>query len=260
MVHTRVRSLILPDHALDVRHLIAARSLVPSGARPIIAKAHNSIRALQRCRAEWAAIERRVGAEEGRWRRINTRRIYRSAHEKKAQAQHAARCMCGQRADLILEGERAVSLSCGLPGWPGGVLVPGGAYPGVAIIHRPRGACPGTLNTTPGKCTLASDTWPRRHDTWHLAPDTWHLTPIEMRAERIKNRRIPASTVRVPGRAPQWVIPTVKVALVVADALIAAFSFAGAFYFRQGGTVLGRTANGGLTWRASSLLPHLVRC
>lgn len=69
-----------------------------------------------------------------------------------------------------------------------------------------------------------------------------------MRAERIKNRRIPASIVRVPGRAPQWVIPTVKVALVVADALIAAFSFAGAFYFREGGAILARTANGGLTW------------
>ena len=69
-----------------------------------------------------------------------------------------------------------------------------------------------------------------------------------MRAERIKNRRIPASTVRVPGRAPSWVIPTVKVALVVADALIAAFSLAGAFSFREGGAILGRTASGGLTW------------
>jgi exopolysaccharide biosynthesis polyprenyl glycosylphosphotransferase len=69
-----------------------------------------------------------------------------------------------------------------------------------------------------------------------------------MRAERIKTRRIPASTVRVPGRAPSWVIPTVKVALVVADVLIAAFSFAGAFYIRQGGAIFGRTTNGGLTW------------
>src|SRR5688572_16901171 len=69
-----------------------------------------------------------------------------------------------------------------------------------------------------------------------------------MRAEHIKTRRIPASTVRVPGRAPSWVIPTVKVALVVADVLIAAFSFAGAFYIRQGGAIFGRTTNGGLTW------------
>ena len=70
----------------------------------------------------------------------------------------------------------------------------------------------------------------------------------EMRAERIKNPRIAASTVRVPGRAPQWVIPTVKLALVVGDALIAAFSFVGAFYFREGASVFERTANGGLMW------------
>ena len=60
-----------------------------------------------------------------------------------------------------------------------------------------------------------------------------------MRAERIKNPRIPASTVRVPGRAPQWVIPAVKLALVVGDALIAAFSFVGAFYFREGASIFG---------------------
>ncbi len=69
-----------------------------------------------------------------------------------------------------------------------------------------------------------------------------------MRAERIKNPRIPASTVRVPGRAPQWVIPTVKLALVVGDALVAASSFVGAFYFREGVSVFERTANGGFQW------------
>ncbi len=69
-----------------------------------------------------------------------------------------------------------------------------------------------------------------------------------MRAERIKNPRIAASVVRVPGRAPQWVIPTVKLALVVGDALIVAFSFVGAFYFREGASVFERTANGGLMW------------
>ncbi len=69
-----------------------------------------------------------------------------------------------------------------------------------------------------------------------------------MRAERIKNHRIPASTVRVPGRAPHWVIPTVKLSLVGGDALIAAFSFVGGFYFRQGASVFERTANDGLRW------------
>ncbi|MCM3871431.1 MAG: hypothetical protein ND895_12170, partial [Pyrinomonadaceae bacterium] len=69
-----------------------------------------------------------------------------------------------------------------------------------------------------------------------------------MRAERIKHPRIQASTVRVPGRAPQWVIPTVRLALVVGDALIAAFSFVGAFYFREGASIFERTANGGFQW------------
>ncbi|MCM3903486.1 MAG: sugar transferase [Pyrinomonadaceae bacterium] len=69
-----------------------------------------------------------------------------------------------------------------------------------------------------------------------------------MRAERIKNPRIPASTVRVPGRAPQWVIPTVKLALVVGDALVAAFSFVGAFYFRESISVFERTTNAGFQW------------
>ena len=41
------------------------------------------------------------------------------------------------------------------------------------------------------------------------------------------------SLVRVPGRAPRWIVPAVKVALVVADGLIAALSFMLAFYVRE---------------------------
>ena len=55
---------------------------------------------------------------------------------------------------------------------------------------------------------------------------------------------IHASTVRVPGRAPQWVIPTIKMALVVGDVSIAALSFVAAFYLREGTSVIERTANG----------------
>jgi exopolysaccharide biosynthesis polyprenyl glycosylphosphotransferase len=71
-----------------------------------------------------------------------------------------------------------------------------------------------------------------------------------MKAERIKSRTVSPSTVRVSGRAPRWVIPTVKTALVVADGLIAAFAFAGAFYLREGGVLWERTANGGFIWSA----------
>ena len=44
---------------------------------------------------------------------------------------------------------------------------------------------------------------------------------------------IDASRVRVPGRAPRWIVPAVKVALVVADILAAAVSFMLAFYVRE---------------------------
>src|SRR5687768_2025819 len=81
-----------------------------------------------------------------------------------------------------------------------------------------------------------------------LAPAIAGCRAVSMRAERIKNQRIAARTVRVPGRAPQWVIPSVKFALVVGDALIAAFSFIGAFYFREGATIFAQTANDELSW------------
>jgi exopolysaccharide biosynthesis polyprenyl glycosylphosphotransferase len=43
-----------------------------------------------------------------------------------------------------------------------------------------------------------------------------------------------ARSVRVPGRAPRWIVPTVKVLLVISDAFAAALSFIAAFTFRQG--------------------------
>ncbi len=55
-----------------------------------------------------------------------------------------------------------------------------------------------------------------------------------MRAERQRQRFFDASSVRVPGRAPRWIVPTVKVGLVVADAFAVAFSFIFAFTLRQG--------------------------
>lgn len=55
-----------------------------------------------------------------------------------------------------------------------------------------------------------------------------------MRAIRKRQRFTDASAVRVPGRAPKWIIPTVKSLLVVTDALAAAGSFILAFYLREG--------------------------
>jgi exopolysaccharide biosynthesis polyprenyl glycosylphosphotransferase len=66
-----------------------------------------------------------------------------------------------------------------------------------------------------------------------------------MRAERKRQPLTDPSAVRVPGRAPKWIIPTVKALLVVADALAAAGSFIFAFYLREGGSAF---ASQGFKW------------
>lgn len=70
-----------------------------------------------------------------------------------------------------------------------------------------------------------------------------------MRAERERPRFFDARSVRVPGRAPRWIVPTVKVLLVIADALAAAFSFIFAFTLREG--VSAFAAEGGFAWSES---------
>ncbi len=66
-----------------------------------------------------------------------------------------------------------------------------------------------------------------------------------VRAERNRERTIDASVVRVPAKAPRWIVPAVKVTLVVADASLAAISFMLAFYLREGISVF---AGAGWTW------------
>lgn len=51
---------------------------------------------------------------------------------------------------------------------------------------------------------------------------------------------------RVPARAPRWIVPTVKVSLVIADAVAAALSFMLAFYTREGISVF--ASRNGFTW------------
>ncbi|HKG97738.1 MAG TPA: sugar transferase [Pyrinomonadaceae bacterium] len=67
-----------------------------------------------------------------------------------------------------------------------------------------------------------------------------------MQAERTRESVIDPSVVRVPGRAPRWIVPSVKVGLVIADALTAAISFMLAFYIREGTTVF--ATGSGLAW------------
>ena len=66
-----------------------------------------------------------------------------------------------------------------------------------------------------------------------------------MRAEKPR-RFTEASAVRVPGRAPRWIVPGVKVLLVLGDALAAAVSFVLAFTIREG--VSAFAENGSWFW------------
>lgn len=68
-----------------------------------------------------------------------------------------------------------------------------------------------------------------------------------MRAEQFDKLLTKARAVRTAARAPQWIIPAVKAALVVADIGISAASFIAAFYLRQGDHILMRAA-GRLMW------------
>lgn len=66
-----------------------------------------------------------------------------------------------------------------------------------------------------------------------------------MRAEKPRHLT-DASAVRVPGRAPRWIVPAVKVVLVMSDALATALSFILAFTVREGVSVF--EGNGAWTW------------
>jgi exopolysaccharide biosynthesis polyprenyl glycosylphosphotransferase len=69
-----------------------------------------------------------------------------------------------------------------------------------------------------------------------------------MRVERIREQLSEARAVRVPARAPQWVVPLVRTTLVLADAALALLCFAGSFYLREGFSVFQHAADGGYTW------------
>ena len=67
-----------------------------------------------------------------------------------------------------------------------------------------------------------------------------------MRAERTRQTVIDPTLVRIPRRAPRWIVPAVKVGLVIADALAATVAFMLAFYARESSSVF--AADGGLGW------------
>jgi exopolysaccharide biosynthesis polyprenyl glycosylphosphotransferase len=75
-----------------------------------------------------------------------------------------------------------------------------------------------------------------------------------VRVQQVKKVVTDPGLVRAASRAPQWVIPAVKSALVLSDAVIAATSFALAFYLREGAPVFHETPVG-LAW-SSQFAPY----
>ena len=70
-----------------------------------------------------------------------------------------------------------------------------------------------------------------------------------MRAEHSETLKVRASEVRAAARAPRWVVPAVKSALVVADTALAVASFIAAYSIRTSGGVLSQFGVGaGLVW------------
>ena len=84
-----------------------------------------------------------------------------------------------------------------------------------------------------------------------------------MRVDSLDNLRARARAVRAEARAPEWVIPAVKAALVAADVVAAAACFVAAFYAREGEPVFARGAGGRAGWSEgfgpyATLLPLVV--
>lgn len=63
-----------------------------------------------------------------------------------------------------------------------------------------------------------------------------------MKAERVQTQPFDAAMVREPARAPAWVVPSVKTALVIFDILLSVAVFGGAFYLREGLPLLQQTS------------------
>jgi exopolysaccharide biosynthesis polyprenyl glycosylphosphotransferase len=76
-----------------------------------------------------------------------------------------------------------------------------------------------------------------------------------MRAEPITTPAVERKIAPASSRAPQWIIPTIKTILFLADTAIAAGSFATAFYLREGGAIFQKTAGGSFIW-SSRFAPY----
>jgi exopolysaccharide biosynthesis polyprenyl glycosylphosphotransferase len=79
-----------------------------------------------------------------------------------------------------------------------------------------------------------------------------------MKAETlIKDFTAAATSVRVPARAPRWVVPLVKTSLVFTDAALTFLCFAVAFYIRHYQSVVDQATSGTLNW-SREFAPYAV--
>jgi exopolysaccharide biosynthesis polyprenyl glycosylphosphotransferase len=69
-----------------------------------------------------------------------------------------------------------------------------------------------------------------------------------MKPERVKDFASDARAVRVPARAPRWVVGAVKAALASADLILSLLSFVGAFYLYHRVPLIHPATNGRLAW------------
>ena len=78
-----------------------------------------------------------------------------------------------------------------------------------------------------------------------------------MKAERVRESVTDARAVRVPARAPRWVVPLAKALLAVADVALALLSFIAAFYLRHHEAIIHRAVSGNLSW-SREFAPYAV--
>jgi len=67
-----------------------------------------------------------------------------------------------------------------------------------------------------------------------------------MKVQQAKEFSTDARAVRVPARAPRWVVPLLKLSLALTDATLTVLSFVAAFYLRHYAAFLHRTSAGDL--------------
>ena len=76
------------------------------------------------------------------------------------------------------------------------------------------------------------------------------MAQTTLRTDRIAKARVGANVVRASARAPHWVLPLIKTALVVTDIVIATAAFALAFYWREGSPLIVPASRSAFAWSA----------